>query len=133
MIATELTLGGALAILKYTISEGPLPVGNSEENGQLLRLRQRYQAFVADVSSAVPVVEAIPKTACQGDPCLLAGNEDFYIVHLLGCLPDPASGNYCFRLARHLNSCYSCFQEYSHVLRDYCLQLQNLSKSGKTS
>lgn len=122
-------LGFALAHLAVEIKTNKVPDRpelNEDQKNSLQTLRDRWQEILSN-ASVDRIFKAIPAYACQTEKTYLLNNEEFFIAHFLITTEDGKADKYCERLFRHLNDCYTCFELFCEVMRDYYNKLRQLS------
>ena len=122
-------LGFALAHLAVEITTERVsnwPELNEHQKNSLQTLRDRRQEILSN-ASVDRIFKAIPAYACQTEKTYLLNNEEFFIAHFLITTEDGKADKYCERLSRHLNDCYTCFELFCDVMRDYYSKFRQLS------
>jgi hypothetical protein len=129
-----LTLGQLLAFLvadnkgKNSIAWQQLSVTEKELlNSIFQRIEQiKSNNKVADIFGNLPLHQCKTKTAYLHD------NEDFFLALFSFDSSDNNKyiSKHCFRLSKHLNDCYRCFEIFSNVMRDYYFKFQDLSQNS---
>ena len=114
---SEISLGQALAYVKAMNGETPPGGGKllSDSAQSYINNLCRFRNDLNDDQLINGIFAAIPEYTCQSSKSFLTNNFKFFIALLI-----IRSENYsCERLIKHLNSCYSCFDIFCQVLRDY--------------
>ncbi len=122
-------LGFALAHLTVEITTARVsnwPELNEHQKNSLQTLRDRREEIISN-ASVNRIFKAIPAYACQTEAAYLLNNEEFFIAHFLITNQNSKADKYCERLYRHLNDCYTCFELFCEVMRDYYNKLRQLS------
>jgi hypothetical protein len=114
---SEISLGQALAYVKAMGAEvtpkGKKLLSDSAQN--YINSLCHFRNDLNNDQSLQRIFAGIPEYTCQSSKSFLTNNFKFFIALLL-----LHSENYsCEKLIKHLNSCYSCFDVFCQVLRDY--------------
>lgn len=117
-------LGMALALLKTGRDSIPPFRGQSGES-YVKDLRIRSIALKSARGEA-RLFNNIPEGACYTDKPYLADNTDFFLALFLNESDSAA----CSKLITHLNNCYSCFEIFTGVVRDYYRQYQQIHEDA---
>jgi len=127
-----MSLGQAIAHLESMLilqsgTEGmPLPAAA----GSYVRaLRDQIDTIKSSPAEARRILAAIPARACSTVPAFLTDNARYFIAQLLVRPHAARFDKECDRLFTHLNDCYSCFEAYCQIMRDYFHKTSELSKS----
>lgn len=130
----EASLGKCLALLQmYPDCCSQLPPAFQAWHGRLHALRERRELLHADAGLVATILAALPQHCCEQESCLLTNNSDFFLIYILDALHAQESPGGCFRLFRHLNCCYMCFEEYNPVARDYFHMYHKLLHAGASA
>lgn len=107
------SLGWALAHLQAE-GKGPAPSAADADNVLLAKMKERYRQLSSN-GQLKAVLESLPEQSCLSEKPFLESNEDFFIVLFSDIKHEEA----CIKLYTHMNDCFSCFEIFSQVLRDY--------------
>ena len=129
MNESQLTFGEALAYLNAIDGNGKslylssLPASAQDYINNLSRFRDDMN----NEKTIIEIFRTIPEYACQSSKPYLSDNFKFFIALLI-----IKSENYsCGQLTKHLNNCYSCFDVFCHVLRDFFRASNDIIKKVK--
>lgn len=125
MNRTALKLGWILALLEVEDDKNHQPLPETESNQKEL-MRKRMLAMQSG-DEARNISDSIPHTTCPMEHPFFSGNEDFFLNLFLNHHKDPV----CTKLTAHLNKCYSCFEIFTQVLRDYYHKREELTNKTK--
>jgi hypothetical protein len=131
----ELSLGQALAVLKAedeTSDLGnPLPFYAPSNEEFLSGLRARREWLKTEPRRVKTLYKTVPKPGCKEEFSFLADNPEFFLAYIT-LTPHAAKKSLgeVSRLFEHMNNCFICFEEFSLVLRDYYLMVQELGGNG---
>ena len=135
MSTQALTLGQALAVWEAERRRGNPDVEpqlSLQEREQLQSLRQRMSRL-AEIGPWQEIFKTVPERCCRMEEIFLAGNEAFFVACLLVVTSEKENNHDCMRFFKHLNDCYTCFDEFCHVIRDYYHKSQELLSNANDS
>jgi hypothetical protein len=123
MAESAMTIGKALAHLK---SDGQKKVeGLSQPDREYLEsLRQRIDTYRHNMN-VHHILDAVPQYTCDLQQAYISDHEDTLLVLFFAIQQQDT----CPRITNHLNSCYSCFERFSQVLRDYYYQKEEMNSN----
>jgi hypothetical protein len=117
MNESEISLGQALAYLQAMNSNESHKASKSLSDSakKYINDLNRFRSDPHNEELIKDIFSKIPEHTCRSDKSYLSNNFQFFIALLV-----IQSEHYsCERLIKHLNSCYSCFDVFCQVFRDY--------------
>lgn len=118
----SISLGNALALLRQHNDINALAEVRQVAHNELKFVRDLHTRLNSAHVSANGFL--IPTQPCLLENPFLADNHDFFLNLFIVNPPDFP----CQQLMRHLNDCYSCFEFFTQVMRDFCHELNQKAK-----
>jgi hypothetical protein len=124
MVESAMTIGKALAHLKNDGANKAEQLSQPDRE-YLENLRLRIATYRNNMNIH-HILNTIPQYTCDLNQAYISDHEDTLLVLFFTIQQQDT----CPRITNHLNNCYSCFERFSQVLRDYYYQNERLNKQG---
>ena len=123
----EHNIGQILAYLEAETTVNELQLSVTEKNF-FQSMHQRLHEMNIDNSSCNNWMK-IPEHECQTEKSFLEDNNEFFLSLFLNAQKQVNFDQNCLQLSKHLNNCYSCFEVFCQVMRDYYYKSQELAQN----
>ncbi|MGH1364227.1 MAG: hypothetical protein ACRBF0_11780 [Calditrichia bacterium] len=120
MNVSPLQTGMLLALLELQRNGKVISVDLSDAEQAVLHNLEEGFAFLADQSDTVSLKSLLDGITCSEVPCLRRKSELLAMMFLIDSSTDgEATEQNRQDFFRMMNSCYTCFQEFSDIMRGY--------------